>query len=131
VSGRTALLVDCDTGIDDALALLYLAGSPEADLRAVTCTGGNVDARQVAANTRAVLALAGRPDVPVALGREAPLGSSSRRTRRTRGSCRSTGTSATRRHRSRSSPGASPRTRTVRSTSAATRSGTVSVPPGR
>lgn len=73
MSGRTALLVDCDTGIDDALALLYLAGSPEADLRAVTCTGGNVDARQVAANTRAVLALAGRPDVPVALGREAPL----------------------------------------------------------
>ncbi|MFO1538870.1 MAG: nucleoside hydrolase [Chloroflexota bacterium] len=73
MSDRIALLVDCDTGIDDALALLYLAASPDADLCVVTCTGGNVDARQVAANTRAVLALAGRADVPVALGREAPL----------------------------------------------------------
>jgi purine nucleosidase len=70
---RIALLVDCDTGIDDALALLYLCASPEADLVAVTCVGGNVDARQVATNTRAVLELGGRADVPVALGREAPL----------------------------------------------------------
>ena len=40
---------------------------------AVTCVGGNVEARQVAENTRAVLELAGRGDVPVALGREAPI----------------------------------------------------------
>lgn len=73
MTGRTALVVDCDTGIDDALALLYLAASPEAELLAVTCTGGNVDAAQVAVNTRAVLALAGRTEVPVALGRAAPL----------------------------------------------------------
>lgn len=67
------LLLDVDTGIDDALALLYACASPEVDLVAVTCVGGNVDARQVAENTRAVLELAGRPDVPVALGREQPL----------------------------------------------------------
>jgi len=67
------MLLDVDTGIDDALALLYACASPEIELVAVTCVGGNVDARQVAENTRAVLELAGRPDVPVALGREQPL----------------------------------------------------------
>jgi purine nucleosidase len=70
---RTALLLDVDTGIDDSLALLYACGSPDAELVAVTCVGGNVDARQVAENTRAVLELAGRDDVEVALGRETPL----------------------------------------------------------
>jgi purine nucleosidase len=67
------LLLDVDTGIDDALALLYLCGSPEAQLLAVTCVAGNVDARQVAENTRAVLELVGRSDVEVALGRQVPL----------------------------------------------------------
>jgi purine nucleosidase len=67
------LLIDCDTGIDDALALLYACASSEADLRAVTCVAGNVDARQVAANTLSVLELAGRGDVEVALGRQVPL----------------------------------------------------------
>jgi purine nucleosidase len=71
--GRVPLLLDVDTGIDDSLALLYACGSPEAELVAVTCVGGNVDARQVAENTRAVLELAGRDDVEVALGRETPL----------------------------------------------------------
>lgn len=72
-AGRVPLLIDCDTGIDDALALLYACGSPDAELVAVTCTGGNVEARQVATNTLAVLELAGRTDVEVALGREAPI----------------------------------------------------------
>ena len=70
---RTAMIVDCDTGIDDSLALLYAVASPDCDLVAVTCTAGNVDARQVAENTRAVLELAGRSDVEVAIGRETPL----------------------------------------------------------
>jgi inosine-uridine nucleoside N-ribohydrolase len=70
---RTTLILDVDTGIDDSLALLYAAGSPDADLLAVTCVSGNIDARQVAVNTRAVLELAGRSDVEVALGREFPL----------------------------------------------------------
>ena len=67
------MILDVDTGIDDALALLYACASPEVELVGVTCVGGNVNARRVAENTRAVLALAGRPDVPVALGREEPL----------------------------------------------------------
>ena len=73
MTNRVPLLLDVDTGIDDALALLYACASPEADLVAVTCIGGNVDARQVAANTLAVLELAGRSDVPVYLGSQQPL----------------------------------------------------------
>jgi purine nucleosidase len=73
VIDRTALILDVDTGIDDSLALLYAAASPEAELVAVTCVAGNIDARQVAVNTLAVLELAGRADVEVALGREVPL----------------------------------------------------------
>jgi purine nucleosidase len=73
MTDRTPLILDVDTGIDDSLALLYVAGSPDAELLAVTCVSGNIDARQVAINTRAILELAGRPDVEVALGRETPL----------------------------------------------------------
>jgi purine nucleosidase len=67
------LIIDCDTGIDDSLALLYAVASPEAELIAVTCTSGNIEARQVATNTRALLELCGRPEIEVALGRETPL----------------------------------------------------------
>ena len=69
----TPLIVDVDTGIDDSLALLYACASADAELVAVTCVAGNVDARQVAENTLAVLELGGRADVEVALGREVPL----------------------------------------------------------
>ena len=43
-AGRVSVLIDCDTGIDDSLALLYAVASPECELVAVTCTAGNVDA---------------------------------------------------------------------------------------
>ena len=69
----TAVILDVDTGIDDSLALLYAAGSPDTELVAVTCVSGNIDAQQVTINTRAILELAGRVDVEVALGRETPL----------------------------------------------------------
>jgi len=67
------IIIDCDTGIDDSLALLYACASPEAEIVAVTCVAGNVDLAQVAKNTQAVLELAGRPEVEVALGRATPL----------------------------------------------------------
>jgi purine nucleosidase len=73
VTDRVRVILDVDTGIDDAMALLYAAASQEVDLVAVTCVAGNIDARQVAVNTLAVLELAGRGDVEVALGRETPL----------------------------------------------------------
>ncbi len=70
---RMPLILDVDTGIDDSLALLYAAASDDAELVAATCLSGNVEAQQVGINTRAVLELAGRTDVEVALGREVPL----------------------------------------------------------
>jgi purine nucleosidase len=73
VPDRIPLILDVDTGIDDSLALLYACASDEADLRAVTCVSGNVAAADVERNTRAVLELAGRGDVEVALGRQIPL----------------------------------------------------------
>jgi purine nucleosidase len=73
VPTRLPLILDVDTGIDDSLALLYAAASPDADLIAATCVSGNVEAEQVGINTRAVLELAGRTDVEVAMGRQIPL----------------------------------------------------------
>ena len=67
------LILDVDTGIDDSLALLYALASPEAEIASITCVSGNVEARQVATNTLALLELAGRTDIDVAVGREVPL----------------------------------------------------------
>ena len=69
----TPLLLDVDTGIDDALALLSVAGDPEVELVAVTCSAGNATLDDTQRNTRIVLELAGREDVEVAAGRPAPL----------------------------------------------------------
>lgn len=67
------LLIDNDTGIDDALALAYLCACDHVEIVAVTSTPGNVDADRVAANNRALLALCGRPEVPVLVGAREPL----------------------------------------------------------
>ena len=68
-----SLLIDCDTGIDDALALLYACASPEGEIVGVSCVAGNVGLDDVVRNTLAVLELAGRDDVEVAAGRDRPL----------------------------------------------------------
>lgn len=73
MSDRLPLLLDVDTGIDDSLALLYAAASPEAEILGVSCSSGNVEASQVAINTLAILELAGRTDIEVAIGRRVPL----------------------------------------------------------
>ncbi len=67
------LLIDCDTGIDDALALAYLCACDHVKIEAITSTPGNVDVEQVASNNRALLALCGRPEVPVLIGAREPL----------------------------------------------------------
>lgn len=72
-SARTPVLIDVDTGIDDSLALLYLLASPGAELLGISCTAGNVPARQVAKNNLAWLELCGRSGIEVALGAEVPL----------------------------------------------------------
>ncbi|WP_144120608.1 nucleoside hydrolase [Catellatospora sichuanensis] len=63
-----AVMIDCDPGIDDMMALLTICASPELDLRGVTTVGGNVGIALTTRNARSVLALAGRGDVPVAAG---------------------------------------------------------------
>lgn len=68
----TPLIVDVDTGIDDALALLFLAKYRRVNLLGVTCVSGNCPVQTVAWNTLAVLATA-ECDVPVALGADRPL----------------------------------------------------------
>ena len=67
------VILDVDTGVDDALALLLAAQSPALQLLGVTCVTGNVGIDQVTRNTLQVLEVAGRSDVPVAQGRAAPL----------------------------------------------------------
>ncbi len=69
----TRLLIDCDPGQDDAVALLMAAAADELNLVAVTTVGGNVPASQTAANARRVLDLAGLTGVPVHRGAERPL----------------------------------------------------------
>lgn len=67
------VVLDVDTGVDDACALLLAALHPGLDLRAVSCVGGNAPVDDVVRNTLLVLETAGRPDVPVARGAERPL----------------------------------------------------------
>jgi len=67
------IILDCDPGHDDAIALLLALASPELELLAVTTTYGNQTLEKTTANALRVLELAGRSDVPVAVGAERPL----------------------------------------------------------
>jgi inosine-uridine nucleoside N-ribohydrolase len=67
------VILDCDPGIDDAVALLLAVASPELDLRAVTTVAGNVGLELTTPNALRVLELAGAPQVPVAAGCARPL----------------------------------------------------------
>ena len=58
-------VIDVDTGIDDALALLYACAHEEAQILGVSTVVGNVPLSPATRNTRAVLRLAGRGDIPV------------------------------------------------------------------
>jgi inosine-uridine nucleoside N-ribohydrolase len=67
------LLVDCDPGQDDAIALLLALASPEIDVLGVTTVAGNQTIEKVTMNALRVLELAGRNDVAVAAGADQPL----------------------------------------------------------
>ncbi|MFG3023072.1 nucleoside hydrolase [Streptomyces sp. NPDC048254] len=79
------VIIDCDTGVDDALALLFAVRHPGIDLRAVTCVAGNTDVDGVVRNTLTVLERAGAGDVPVARGAERPLIEAARSARHVHG----------------------------------------------
>jgi purine nucleosidase len=71
---RKALIIDCDPGVDDAVALFLAFASPEdLEILAVTTAAGNVDATLTARNARLIRQLAGREDVPVHAGAAVPL----------------------------------------------------------
>ncbi len=67
------LILDCDPGHDDAVALLLAVASPEATLAGVTTVAGNQTLEKTTANALRVLEFAGRGDVPVAAGADRPL----------------------------------------------------------
>jgi len=67
------VILDVDTGVDDACALLLAALHPQVDLRGVTCVSGNASVDDVVRNTLTVLDIAGRAEVPVARGAARPL----------------------------------------------------------
>jgi pyrimidine-specific ribonucleoside hydrolase len=69
----TPVILDCDPGHDDAIALLLALGSPELDLVGVTTVSGNQTIDKTTANALRVLEFAGRGDVPVYRGAGAPL----------------------------------------------------------
>ncbi|MFV0253261.1 MAG: nucleoside hydrolase [Beutenbergiaceae bacterium] len=67
------VIVDTDTGVDDAMALMMLAADPEVEIMAVISVFGNCHGERAADNARYVLDTCGRTDVPVYRGSEAPL----------------------------------------------------------
>jgi inosine-uridine nucleoside N-ribohydrolase len=69
----TPIVLDCDPGHDDAIALLLALASPEVELLGVTTTYGNQTLEKTTQNALRVLELVGRTDVPVAMGAERPL----------------------------------------------------------
>lgn len=71
---RETIIIDCDPGIDDAVALLLAFASPEElDIKAVTTVAGNVPLHRTEANARRIRDLAGRGEVPIHAGCPRPL----------------------------------------------------------
>jgi len=70
---RQSLIIDCDPGVDDAVALMLAFGAGEFELLAVTAVGGNVPVEKTARNARMLRQIAGRGDVPVFAGADRPL----------------------------------------------------------
>ena len=66
------IIIDCDPGVDDALAILLAAGAPEVDVAAITTVAGNQTLAKVTENARRIAAAAGL-DVPIAAGCDRPL----------------------------------------------------------
>jgi inosine-uridine nucleoside N-ribohydrolase len=73
------IVIDCDPGHDDAIAILLALASPEVELRGISTVAGNQTLDKTTRNALKVLELADRTDVPVVAGADAPL----RRTLRT------------------------------------------------
>jgi purine nucleosidase len=69
----TTIILDCDPGIDDALAIAFAAGHPGIELAGITSVAGNVGLAKTTANALAVASFVGAESVPVTAGCAAPL----------------------------------------------------------
>lgn len=67
------IIIDTDPGVDDALALLFAMCSPEVRIEAITVVAGNVPLELALLNARRIVEVAGRHDIRVSAGAEAPL----------------------------------------------------------
>lgn len=67
------VFVDVDTGVDDALALIYLFASPDAEVIGIASTGGNVGVEQVCENNLGLLRLCEVTGIPVSRGSDETL----------------------------------------------------------
>jgi pyrimidine-specific ribonucleoside hydrolase len=74
------IVMDVDTGTDDALAILYAVRHPDLEVLGISCVAGNVSIEQTVINTCKVLDAAGAGDIPVAAGAAQPLIERARRT---------------------------------------------------
>ena len=98
------IIIDCDPGHDDALAILLALGSPDQlDVLALTVVAGNVPLTLTEKNARKVCELAARSDLPVYAGCGRPLVHAQRRDFSSRSSCRLASRSTTVRRLSRTS----------------------------
>ncbi|WP_368240815.1 nucleoside hydrolase [Clostridium perfringens] len=70
---KRKVIVDCDPGIDDALAIILALKSKEIEVVGITTVSGNVESLQGAKNALKVLKLLGRLDIPVYLGESKPV----------------------------------------------------------
>ena len=77
----TPIILDCDPGHDDAIAILLALASPELELVGVTTVSGNQTLDKTTANALRVLEFAGRADIPVARGRRPAARARARRRR--------------------------------------------------
>lgn len=67
------MMIDCDPGHDDAIALVLALASPELEVKAVTASAGNQTPEKTLRNVLRMLTLLNRPDIPVAGGAWKPL----------------------------------------------------------
>ncbi|MGU8475830.1 nucleoside hydrolase [Clostridium perfringens] len=70
---KRKVIIDCDPGIDDALAIILALKSKEIEVIGITTVSGNVESLQGAKNALKVLKLLGRLDIPVYLGESKPI----------------------------------------------------------
>jgi inosine-uridine nucleoside N-ribohydrolase len=71
--GPFRVIIDTDPGVDDALALLLAMRSPELQIEGITPVAGNVPLDLTLPNALRMVEIAGRTDIPVAVGAKAPL----------------------------------------------------------